>query len=324
MKKQFLLLTFTFIVLSLIVSCNNDNPVDPELDNSDVQYDYELIDDEIDMPLLGAGEVVPNTNPISGDFPRAKFVNRCNFVWNNMTRTKYVHNNHKVIDDSKGIYKFDCSGFVGQIVLKKVLPEHYADLDKQVKDIVNIDGGYMHVIRPLAATFYDYFRDVILVDPDKIVAENNYWKVFTSIDSLQRGDLIIVRYDDDWRQRTNNATTGHVMIAWKIGKVNSDNVVSIQVMDATSSAHTTSADTRTMNSPPVAEKIKVNGKYKNSGIGFGTMKYLISTNNHRRPYAYKWSLNSKYWYNLVSGDNISEPDKDRYDRIKGIIFARAK
>jgi hypothetical protein len=72
-------------------------------------------------------------------------------------------------------------------------------------------------------------------------------------------------------------------------------------MDVTSSAHTKTADKRTMNSKPEAEAL--NGK--KSRIGFGKMKYLISENAHRRPYAYKWSLNSKYWYNLTSGDNIS-------------------
>ena len=319
MKKSIYLSGFILIVLSLMISCSKENPVEPASED-ELHSDFELIDDETDGILVGYGEVVPNISPISGDSPHAKFVNRCIFVWINMNWTKYVHNKDKVIDDATGVYKFDCSGFVGQIVLDKVLSNHYTDLDNHVKNIVGIDGEPMNVVRPLAATFYDYFRDEILVNPDSIVAENNYWKVFTSIDSLKRGDLIVVRYNDSWRQATKNKTTGHVMVAWDIGDVNGNNVVEIQVMDATSSAHTETADTRTMNSPPVAEELDG----KKSGIGFGRMKYLISTNEHRRPYAYKWSLNSKYWYNLFSGDNISEPDPDKYDRIKGIIFARPK
>ena len=59
---------------------------------------------------------------------------------------------------------------------------------------------------------------------------------------------------------------------------------------------------------------------KPSGIGFGKMTYKIST-EHRRPFAYKWSINSKYWYNLWNGDEINEPGI-KYDRIEGIIFAR--
>lgn len=317
MKKTIFLTVFIFITLFLIISCVKKNLVEP-LPDSGLNSDYELIDDETDGILVGAGKVMPDTNSISGDSPYAKFVNRCIFVWNNMTITKYVHNKDKVINDSTGVYKFDCSGFVGQIVLDKVLPDHYKDLENHIKKIVGINGDSMNVIRPLAATFYDYFRYKILKDPDSIVGENDYWKVFTSIDSLQRGDLIIVRYNDDWRQETNNSSTGHVMIAWEIKDVNSDNVVEIQVMDATSSAHTKTSDTRTMNSPPVAEELDG----KKSGIGFGKMKYLISTSGHRRPYAYKWSLNSRYWYNLVEGDNISVSVNKKYDRIKGIIFAR--
>lgn len=319
MTKRLFFPSFLFIVLSSMISCNKENSIEP-LTDTELHSDYELIDDETDSILVGYGEVVPNISPISGDSPHAKFVNRCIFVWINMNWTKYVHNKDKVIDDATGVYKFDCSGFVGQIILDKVLSNHYTDLDNHVKNIDGIDGEQMNVVRPLAATFYDYFRDEILVNPDSIVAENNYWKVFTSIDSLKRGDLIVVRYNDSWRQATKNKTTGHVMVAWDIGDVNGNNVVEIQVMDATSSAHTETADTRTMNSPPVAEEL--NGK--KSGIGFGRMKYLISTNGHRRPYAYKWSLNSSYWYNLFSGDNIVEPDSDKYDRIKGIIFARPK
>jgi len=168
--------------------------------------------------------------------------------------------------------------------------------------------------------YFNYFRDEILVNPSNIVAENNYWKIFISIDSLKRGDLIVVRYADSWRQEKRNSTTGHMMIAWEIGKVNSDNVVEIQVMDLARSAHTATADTRTMNSHPIAEKLNE----KNSGVGFGKMKFLISTNKQKRPYAYKWSLNSQYWYNLVEKDSISGPNSNKYDRVKGIIFARPK
>lgn len=317
MTKRLFFPSFLFIVLSLMINCNKKSPNEP-LTNTELHSDYEFIDDETDGFLVGTGDVVPDTTAILDDSPYANFVNRCVFVWTNMKRTKYVHYRDKVIDDSAGIYKFDCSGFVGQIVLNKVLPDHYTDLNNQVKKIVGIDGDSMNVVRPLAATFYDYFRYSILGDPANIVVENNYWKVFTSIDSLQRGDLIVVRYNDSWRQETDNSTTGHVMIAWEIGNVSSDNIVEIQVMDATSSAHTLTADTRTMNSHPVAEEL--NGK--KSGIGFGRMKYKISTNSHRRPYAYKWSLNSKYWYNLFEGDDIHVSDK--YDRVKGIIFARPK
>ncbi|MGK9368504.1 hypothetical protein ACSSWA_06360 [Melioribacter sp. Ez-97] len=317
MTKRAYLFGSLLMIIAALIGCDSVES-GGEIDDSD--SDYEILEDELEGSLTGAGEVVPNLTPAAGNSPQAKLINRCIDVWNNMKVTKYVHSKDSVIDEQKGIYKYDCSGFVGIIAIKKVLPGHYRDLVDHLTSIMKTNGTRKKPSRPLAASFYDYFRDVILVNPDNISAENKYWKVFTSIDSLQRGDIIAARYDDNWRIDTKNPTTGHVMIAWDVGKVNSDNSVLIQVMDAVSSAHTKTADTRTMNSKPIAEALNGN----KSGIGFGKMKYLISENAHKRPYAYKWSLNSKYWYNLTSGDNISAPDSDKYDRLKGIIFARPK
>ncbi len=321
MKKSIISLAFILIIFSLTISYSKEDPLKSE-PNIELNSNFNSIDIEnkLDSILAGHEEIVPNMDTIGGNSPRAKLVNRCIFVWNNMNRTKYVFDKDKIINDTTGVYEFDCSGFAGQIILKKALPNHYADIVNHAKKIIGIHGDSMNFARPLVANFYDYFRDEILVNPNNIVAENNYWKVFTSIDSLKRGDLIVVRYADSWRQEKRNSTTGHIMIAWEIGKVNSDHVVEIQVMDLARSAHTATADTRTMNSHPIAEKL--NGK--NSGIGFGKMKFLIGTNRQKRPYAYKWGLNSKSWYNLVEGDSISEPNPDKYDRIKGIIFARPK
>ncbi|MFA9391189.1 MAG: hypothetical protein ACERKD_15375 [Prolixibacteraceae bacterium] len=284
--------------------------------------DYELIEEETDSLLLMAGSMAINLEKIDADFARTKMVNRCIDVWNDMDTTKYVHAKDKVI--KSGVYKFDCSGFAGEIVIKTVLPDHFDDLDKHRGTIVDTSGiSNLHITRPLAGSMYDYFRDTILMDPDNLVKTNQYWKVFTTIDSLERGDLIIARYNDNWRVKQKNNTTGHVMIAWEIASVNSLNEVNIQVMDATSSGHTSAIDTRSSWKHPVAEKIKgSNGECHNSGIGFGKMTYKISNNEHRRPYAYTWSLkNSKSkWYNLYTGDDISEGSN--YDRLEGIIFAR--
>ncbi|MEN8121680.1 MAG: hypothetical protein ABFS35_15115 [Bacteroidota bacterium] len=301
MKK----ISFNLILMSLLIffsaSCTKEKPVDPNNGTNDT--------------LITHSEVIPNTDSIVGSSPSALFINRANFIWNNMSLTKYAFSNEKVIDDKNGIYKYDCSGYIGAIIISKVLLSHYNDLKRHIKDIPDSDGGTMVLSRPLVATFYDYFHDSILINNETIVAENQYWKVFTTIDSLQKGDLIIARYNDEWRQAAENSTTGHIMIAWEIGALN-NNEVEIQVMDAAASAHTRTEDTRTMNPYPVAEIYNGN----NSGIGFGRMKYLVNTDNNR-PYAYKWSLDSKYWYNLVEGDNYTETN-DSYNRLEGIIFAR--
>lgn len=255
---------------------------------------------------------------VAGNSASSKFTNRAIFVWNNMKRTKYVFSSEHVIDDENGIYKYDCSGFIGEILLKKALPAHYKDIIDNSKRIKSIKGGRQKFTRPLVANFYDYFRDDILDDANQISVSNKYWKVFTSIDSLQRGDLIVARYNDTWRRNNKNSTTGHMMVAWNIEKSTKKNEYIIQVLDAAGSSHTKAEDTRSVNAVPVAEK----RKGKNSGIGFGKMVFKVGNNERKRPYAYKWSLTSKSWYNLVKGDKIHEENGDRYDRLKGVIFAR--
>ena len=168
----------TLFVISCLWACTKENPVGDDTDNTD-------------------GSITPNTDFVYGNTARAIFVNRANFVWNNMSRTKYAHNADKVIDDINGVYKFDCSGFIGQIVLDKVLSDHYEDLEANMGRVINPDGTYMSLSRPLVASFYDYFEDVL---EGNNVAENNYWKVFRVIDSLKKGDFIIARYADEWRQ----------------------------------------------------------------------------------------------------------------------------
>ena len=146
----------------------------------------------------------------------------------------------------------------------------------------------MYPTRPLVTTFYEYFDDIL---GENTEAENDNWKVFTSFDQLKKGDMIIARYNDNWRVEHNYSSTGHMMIAWNIGRLNKNNEVEIQVMDATASAHTASMDTLVVYDVPVAEL--VDGKP--SGIGFGFMKYMITDDAEGIAHAYKWSLTSSYW-----------------------------
>jgi len=314
MKKTTIFLTLFLVSISTFISCEKDNPIEP---TPEYYYDYEDVDDEDDGLLVGTGEIIIHPDTISENSPRASLIHRGDFIWQEITRTKYVHYTDRVIDDIDKVYKYDCSGFVHAIILYSALPDHADNLITR-KQILHPDD---YGVR--AWTFYDYFRDNVLIDTNT-VGQNQYWKVFMSVDSLKKGDLIIVRYDDEWRNEWKNqghpASTGHVMIAWEIGTVDTtNNEVEIQVYDCSSSGHTKSADTRYCNSKPIAEINEDSGK--KSGIGFGRMTYKISTNGHRRPYAYKWSLNSTHWYNLRNGDYIDEPGI-KYDRIKGIIFAR--
>ncbi len=255
-----------------------------------------------------------STNPIATQKNASNiFVNFCKEIWKSADTTKYTHTTGSVIDYDKGVFKYDCSGFIYAILLKKCLPEHAADLF-QWKNKLHPKDSSVRVW-----TFYDYLHNEVL--GNKNFAENKYWKVFNSIDSLKKGDLIIARYSDKWRSERINAgksaSTGHIMIAWEIGAVNKNNEVIIQVFDCSASGH--SEDTRYLNSKPVAEIN--NDSKKPSGIGFGKMIFKINFQT-RVAHAYKWTLTSKHWYNLQVGDEIIE--SDYYDRLKGIIFARPK
>ncbi|MGE3062558.1 MAG: hypothetical protein AB7T10_02870 [bacterium] len=311
-KRQMFQLIFTLLCSSVIIFSCSQNLSDGQ---DEYSHDYEDVADEDDGLLVGGARIDIRADTITANTPRGVLIKRGEFIWEKITRTKYVHYADRIIDDIDRVYEYDCSGFLYSIIIYDALPNHADNLLSWKMKLHPKDFSVR------ACTFYDYFRDSIL--GANTVTENAYWRVFTSIDSLKKGDLIIVRYDDDWRDEwidsTGHASTGHVMIAWDIKAVNANNEVEIQVYDCASSGHTVSADTRYCNSIPVAEINEDSGKP--SGIGFGWMKYKISTTVDRRPFAYKWSLNSTHWYNLYNGDEINEPGI-KYDRIKGIIFAR--
>lgn len=300
----------------LCTSCDKDNPTSSPDATLEDNHDYENVGDDDDGSLLSGGAIVIPPDPISENSPRAAVIHRGDYIWQTITRTKYVHFNHRVIDSVNGIYKYDCSGFAHAIILGGIPTDHAKDLSDWKTRLHPGDSAVR------AWTFYDYFRDHIL--QNSTMAQNEHWKVFESVDSLKKGDFILVRYDDTWRHEWHDdsghsASTGHVMIAWDVRRVTTSDEVELQVYDCSSSGHTKSKDTRYCNTMPVAEINEDSGVQ--SGIGFGWMKYKISENGHRRPYAYRWSTNSRYWYNLREGDQIDGPGI-KYDRIKGIIFAR--
>lgn len=257
-------------------------------------------------------------SPAKGDNASAKFTNRAIAVWKNMKRTKYALSKDHIIDEENGIYMYDSPGFVAEIILKESLPEHYKDIMNNKTTIKKANGKKWNIKRATVPDFYEYFRNDILKDANNISINNSYWKVFTSIDSLQRGDLIISKYHNTWRKEQNNNSTGLIWVAWDVEKSENKNQYIIQVLSSSTFGHTKAIDTRYTLDIPFAEE----RKGKKSGIGFGKMKFKVGSNERRRPYAYTWSLSSKRWYNLVKGDKIKEKNAAKYDKLEGIIFAR--
>jgi hypothetical protein len=244
-----------------------------------------------------------------------KIVERTEYIINNLEDTWYVHSADSIMDECQGIYHYDCSGVICEFVIRESLPNHYQDLYNYLDSIGS-------TTRPLAKDFYDYFRDTILgssYNPEidsTCTAENQYWKVFTNIDSLQKGDLICAKYSEEWNIAESNTTTGHIMMAWSSAFPTSNaNEYDIKIFDAASSGH--SNDSRN-SAPPVSRD--------GSGIGQGWMRYKSSTEVSNRPIQYLWKLSSTIYYRSYSTYyNVGDPQEERdHDCLEGIIFARPK
>jgi len=315
-------LFFIIIIIFSFIGC--DETIDEPTDNIYRFSDFEKaeINENSDFDIFDIiyGDTAQNPDnfdeiPIvqstplpSESSPAYLVVTRIDSILKNLKVTQYVHYCGHIMDEKKGIYKYDCSGFVGDFVLKVVLKNHYNNLDSATKKFHPDD------LRPRAWGFYDYFRNIL---GDSFNVETKYWKVFTSIDSLQKGDIIVVRYSDKWRENKIKsgltASTGHVMIAWSKAVRESENKVKILITDCSASGHY--KDTR-----PVDNKDYPSDYHplNSSGIGSGWMWFGISTIGDRRPYKYQWRSSTGKEYTLYS----LNPEDTTHGRIHGIILAR--
>ncbi|MBU4445728.1 hypothetical protein KJ656_11705, partial [bacterium] len=167
------LLLVLIIGLLILWGCEKESPNAPTV-VEDYDSDYEEIssEDDIDIgfiPPILTEEQEPDTTS-SG-----KFIARAQSILDNLNETKYVHSDHMELDEENGIYKYDCSGFVCEFILKECLKNHYDDL------VAKIDTFHSADTRPRAWTFYDYFRSILGSDYDADssnthVNQNQYWK----------------------------------------------------------------------------------------------------------------------------------------------------
>lgn len=251
--------------------------LESQVDQSNEDSDFELIyeeegnvtEEDVYLPTSGGRVHRPDENTAA-----RLFYDRMVYIMGNMRDTKYVHHKDKVMDDDEGVYKYDCSGFVGEFILKQVLPNHYQDL-------VDNAERFHADSHPRAWGFYDYFRE-ILGDSDE--NSNAYWYVFKSIEKIQPGDIIVARYDDAWRdfmkgKECKHISTGHVMVAWSFPVISdcTDNERWIYVIDSSGSGH--AKDTRRTTYDDVNDE---------TGIGKGKMWYGINQDD-KRPIYYRWS-----------------------------------
>lgn len=290
--------------------------------------DYELISEEADAAssvpdkdndLLLKASDSRNYRPAEGTAART-FYDRLAYIMGNLRQTKYVHYNQKQLDEENGIYQYDCSGFIGEFILKQALPKHYKDLADNAKKVHDEK-------HPRAWGFYDYFNKILA---DKDENSNGYWHVFKSIEKTQPGDIIVVKYDEKWQQKMilncKHSSTGHVMTAWSY-PVKSDNEYWIYVIDSSGSGH--AKDTR---------RTKFDDVTAESGIGKGKMWYGVNSDD-KRPVYYRWSFAGGCKYTLrdmttnckgKDDDLCCKKEKGKtcdypseyFERLQGIIMAR--
>ncbi|MEW5763676.1 MAG: hypothetical protein ACOYXN_09555 [Acidobacteriota bacterium] len=268
--------------------------------------------------------------PPAGTPARAVY-DRMAYVFGNLRQTEYVHHAQSVMAEDDGIYKYDCSGFVGEFVLEPASPLHYADLlanslRLHPPDPTDPDDPDL---RPRAWGFYDYFREILAGRSENC---NALWYVFTDHQKIQPGDILVVRYSDAWRsfmegKSCGSQSTGHVMLAWTFpvaSTVNQDEFW-IYVIDSAESGH--GKDTRRSSYDDVSAS---------DGVGKGKMWYGYDST--RRPVAYRWASASGCAYTLTtgrstcgydSGDTDYCKDSDNsdlrheyYERLEGILLAR--
>lgn len=159
------------------------------------------------------------------------------------------HYQHRTdVNESKGVFNYDCSGFV-DYALQKVAPEAYAEIP------ISKPSSQ----RPLAQDFYNLFA--------RSTTRTAYWQRVTKVDRLQSGDIVA------WLRPPENDSnnTGHVMIIASQPRINPDRAdeILIPVIDSTSSPHAN--DTRRQ------------GK---TGLGRGTIGAIF--NSQGEAIAYRW------------------------------------
>lgn len=315
-KKLFVI----FLSVIFCISGCGHNIKKQQLSENINTSDYEVFNEEEgpdaddDVPQMEVDR--KSHRPAEGTSARI-FYDRLVYIMGNLRKTEYVHYENRIMDEDNGIYKYDCSGFVGEFILKQVLLKHYEDLVGKAK---NFHKDY-HL---RAWGLYDYFDEIL---SKKAENKNKYWYVFTSIEKVQPGDIIVVKYDEKWRNsivdKCKSASTGHVMTAWSY-PVRSGKEFSLYVVDSSSSGH--GNDTRRTTHDDV---------YGVNGIGKGRMWYGVDQKD-QRPVYYRWSSSNGCQYTLTdTKTNCSGKDKDlcctgkncdypraHYERLQGIIMAR--
>lgn len=272
----------------------------------------------------------PPPRPEAGTAARAIY-DRSAYIMGNMRQTSYALRVNKVVDDDAGIYRYDCSGLVGMIILNPVEPGRCAELNGQpCKDDT---GGQ----RPMADTFYDFALTLPYADTPECGGRR--WCRVRTMMELRPGDTIAAKYDEQWRlaHSADTTSTGHVMLVWGSPAPSAQNPgeLEIFVMDAADTPHGT--DTRQVNAVTgLGETFgnvitgccdpKINPACTESLCGTGRGKMWFGLNAGGEPAYYRWSSPTGCKY-CAYGSGCPQPagktcPADTMDKLAGIALLR--
>jgi hypothetical protein len=170
-----------------------------------------------------------------------------------MRSSAYSH--HTAIDESAGVYDYDCSGFV-DYALQGAASAAYAEL------------CFASVPRPLAKHFQAFFAGL---PPDR---PRGHWQAVPRVADIRPGDVIA------WLRPADSVSknTGHVVIAHgaPLPDEEGPDAFVIPVVDSTSVRHGR-GDSRL--------------ESKSTGLGTGTL--VVFADSSGAPIGYRWSLGKK-------------------------------
>lgn len=181
-------------------------------------------------------------------------------IFANTQKTCYQHNAY--IDESQGVYELDCSQLV-EFIIKKVQPNALVSIPIVTK-----------MNRLQSAGLYE-----------AILYDSTHWKVISNLMDAQPGDIIA------WRNKEiqPNRNTGHIVIVTEPPVPLDNNIISVRILDATSSRHDN--DTR----PP-----------KTNGVGQGTIRFQVDSSGS--PSGLYWSSRqSEPKYKAIAIGRLQSP-----------------
>ncbi|MGA2784465.1 MAG: hypothetical protein ABSF09_07190 [Candidatus Bathyarchaeia archaeon] len=192
---------------------------------------------------------------------RLRLLDAAEHVLSVMKVSRYQHATQ--VDETNGIYNFDCSGFVDYL-LQQTLPDALA--------VIKYHPNRLN--RPYHQDYYHFFASRGLID------NSGEWHTVRDPSNLLPGDVIA------WlRPSDNHNGTGHVMIVRSNPTVDSkrSNEISVQIIDSTRSHH--------------AFDSRVNGA---NGVGTGTISLVMNTNGNLVGFRWRDGQSTRIEYTRIA------------------------